>query len=325
MYRNFIFFIFLAGILSSCGIAADIGNTVRGNYYMKTGDYRQAEIDFKEAVIKHPDSAIAQYYLGRFLIAQNKASEALPHFQKTVALDSGDADYYFWLGVTYGELGNSKAEKINYERAIQLNGHHPQAHLYLGHLQLRNGELQQALKSYDEVLREMPTNAAALYNRALILEIERKDVTAKRAWLEYLKWYPAGQYALQATNHLNALGDFSYENHFFGRRAITLAEIKFERSGKSILKSSYPSLRLVGEILANLNKGTLQVVVFVNKDKQLAKQRAIEIEKNLYELFPAIGPDRIQISWFGVPEKVIQGKRVYSKNESVRFFLTDWK
>ena len=67
MYRNVIFIIFLAGIFSGCSIVADLGNTVKGSYYLKTGDYRQAEIDFKEAIIKHPDSAIAQYYMGRFL------------------------------------------------------------------------------------------------------------------------------------------------------------------------------------------------------------------------------------------------------------------
>ena len=222
-------------------------------------------------------------------------------------------------------MGDTNSEKINYERALQLNGRLPQAHLYLGHLQLKNGKLQQALNSYDAVLRELPINAAALYNRALILDIEGKDVAAQMAWLEYLKWYSSGQYALQATDHLNALGDFSYENHFFGRRAITLAEIKFERFGKSVLDSSYPSLQLVGTIITNHSKGTLQVVVYVNKDKQLAKQRAIEIEEILYEQFPAIGLGRIQISWLGVPEKVIQGKKKYVKNESVRFFLTDWK
>jgi len=82
---------------------------------------------------------------------------------------------------------------------------------------------------------------------------------------------------------------------------------------------------LVGAIVSNLKNGTLQVVVYVDKDKQLAKQRAIEIKKTLHKLFPTIGPDRIRISWFGTPEKVIQGKKTSIKNESVRVFLTDWK
>jgi hypothetical protein len=181
------------------------------------------------------------------------------------------------------------------------------------------------LKAYDAVLKEVPTNAAALYNRALILDIEGKDTEAKKAWLEYLKWYPAGQHALQATDHLNVLGDFSYENHFLGNRTVTLAEIKFQRSGSKVSLSAYPSLRLVGATTANLKKGTLQVVVYVNKNNKLAKQRAIEIENTLHELVPTIDSKRIRISWFDAPEKVVNGEKVFVKSESVRIFLTDWK
>ncbi|MGB3225653.1 MAG: hypothetical protein WBB23_22890 [Desulforhopalus sp.] len=89
--------------------------------------------------------------------------------------------------------------------------------------------------------------------------------------------------------------------------------------------SSYPSLRLVGAIVSNLKKSTLQVVVYVNKDKQFAKKRAVEIDNTLHELFTNIEPDRIRTSWFGAPEKVTQSNRTYIKNESVWYFLTDWK
>lgn len=324
MYRSLIALIFLASTLSGCSMA-DFSSTVKGSHYMETGEYRQAEIYFREAVRQHPDNAIAGYYLGRFLLAQNKAAEALPHFQRTVALDPRDAEYLFWLGVAYGELGDGKAERRSYERALQQNGRHPQAHLYLGHLRLRNREFKQAIKAYDAVLKEVPTNAAALYNRALILDIEGKYTAAKKAWLEYLKWYPAGRHARQATDHLNGLGDFSYENHFLGYRTVTLEEIIFQRSGSSVSLSAYPSLRLVGTIAANLKKGTVQVVVYVNRNSALARQRAIEIKKTLHELVPALGADRIRISWFDVPEKVGTGKKVYGKNESARIFLTDWQ
>lgn len=324
MYRKLMSLVFLATIVSGCGFA-DIRNTSKGDRYLKTGEYSQAETTFKETVRKNPDDYVSQYYLGRFLLAQGKDAEALPHFKKAVALDSGNADYQFWLGVTYGKLGDVNAERVQYERTLKIDGNYMLANLYLGHLSLQNWEFKQAVKAYDAVLKEEPTNATALYNRALSLDLDGKDTSAKAAWLKYLKWYPAGRYAQKATDRLNTLGDFSYENHFFGRRTITLTEIKYPPSGNSVDISSIPSLRLVGAILANLNKGTLQVVVYANKDSQLAEQRALAIEKTLQELVPAIAPDRIQISWFGVPEKVIHGGKAYSKNQSVRFFLTDWE
>lgn len=324
MWKTLIILVFLTNIISGCGMA-DLSNTIKGSYYMKTGEYRQAEMDFEETVNKYPDSESAQYYLGRSLLAQNKAAEAVSHFERAVVLDPEDADYHFWLGVTYGELGDVKSEEMSYERALRLNGHHLQARLYLGHVRLRNGNLRQAIEAYDAVLIEQPTNPAALYNRALILDIEKKYSAAKAAWLKYLHWYPAGRFALQATDHLNALGDFSYEKQFLGDRSVTLAEIKFQQSGKSVSPSSYPSLRLVGAIVSNLPKGTLQVVVYVHNNKQLAKERAIEIANTLHTFFPTIGPARIRISWFDTSEKITQGNKTYIKNESVRIFLTDWK
>ena len=321
--KRLISLILLTSIISSCSIA-DVNNSIKGSYYMETGDYQQAVESFKKTVKANPENAIAHYYLGRFLLAQEKTTEALPHFQQAVRLDKRDADYYFWLGVNYGELGDSKTERLNYEKALRISKRHLQANLYMGHLQLKEGEIKQAIKSYDLVLKEVPTNAAALYNRALILDIEGKDASAKEAWLEYLKWYPAGRHALRATDHLNTLGDFSYENHFLGARTITLSEIKFQRTGNKVSVSSLPSLRLVGAIVSNHNKGTLQVVVYVNKNKQLAQQRAVEIKTTLLELFPAIARNRIQISWFGSSDKVSQGGKIYTKNESIRVFLTDW-
>ena len=324
MYRKLMSLVFLATIVSGCGFA-DIRNTSKGDRYLKTGEYSQAETTFKETVRKNPDDYVSQYYLGRFLLAQGKDAEALPHFKKAVALDSGNADYQFWLGVSHGKLGNVNAERVQYERTLKIDDNYLLANLYLGHLRLQNWEFKQAVKAYDAVLKEEPTNATALYNRALSLDLDGKDTSAKAAWLKYLKWYPAGRYAQKATDRLNTLGDFSYENHFFGRRTITLSEIKYSPSGKSVDISSIPSLRLVGAILANLNKGTLQVVVYANKDTELARQKALAVKKTLHELVPAIAADRIQISWFDAPEKDIHGGKAYAKDQSVRFFLTDWK
>ena len=322
MYRNLITLIFIANIITGCSLV-DMSISSKANRYMESGDYRQAEMEFRELVRERPDNALSQYYLGRFLLSQNKAAEALPHFQRAVTLDQDNADYPFWLGLTFGELGDSMNEKAGYERALRLYTRHPQAHLHLGHFQLKNGELKEAIKSYDAVLKEVPTNGAALYNRALILDMEKRQTEAKKAWLEYLKWFPTGKFARQATEHLNALGDFSYENHYLGRRIITLAEITFQHSGNKVSMSAYPSLRLVGAIATNLKKGTLQVVVYVDKNNTLARQRAIEIKDTMQELVPALQPNRIKISWFDVPEKVKIGQKVFVRPESVRIFLTD--
>jgi tetratricopeptide (TPR) repeat protein len=324
MKKSLIITIFLAGLLSGCSLA-DLSASMKADRYMESGDYRQAEVEFKEVVRERPDSPVAHYYLGRFLMAQHKAAEALPQFQRAVALAPDNADYHFWLGLTFGELGDGRNEKAGYERALRLDKDNAQAQLYLGHIQLRNGELHQALASYDAVLKKVPTNGAALYNRALILDMEKKQAEAQKAWLEYLKWFPAGKFASRAADHLNALGDFSYENHYLGRRTVTLADIKFARSGKELIMSANPSLKLVGTIVANLRKGEVQVVVYVENNKELAKERALRVKKTMNELVPELRPERIRVSWFDVTEKITIDHKDYVRPEAVRIFLTDWQ
>ena len=314
----------VASVLTGCSMA-DLTSSIKGNYYIETGDYAAAEETFRQIVKNYPDNATNHYYLGRFLLAQDKIPEALRHFQKALGIDKNDTDYNFWLGVAYGEINNLKAERLQYERTLKLNGSYTKARLYLGHSQLRSGELTNALKSYDKVLAVIPTNAAALYNRALILDLHKKRDDAKKAWLEYLKWFPAGIHSIQAANHLNNLGDYSYENHFIGIRTVTLKEIRFQKRSDKVSVDAISSLRLIGTIVSNLERGNLQIVVYEDDYRISAQRRANELRKKILELSPGLTPDRVWISWFNQAEIFTKNSNKNIKNNSVRFFLTDWK
>lgn len=324
IFIRYLIVLVTASVLSGCSVA-DITGTIKGRYYMETGNYEVAEETFRQMVKQDPDNAINQYYLGRFLLAQGDSSESLPHFKKAVVIDRADTDYNFWLGVAYGEQNNLKAERLQYERTLKLKSDYTKAQLYLGHSQLRSGELVKALKMYDKVLKSLPTNAAALYNRALIFDLQNKGKRSKEAWLEYLKWYPAGSHAIQAVDNLNALGDFSYENHFIGIRTVALKQIKFQKRSNKVSVDSQASLRLVGTIVSNLEKGNLQIVVYEGDLKKSPKKRAIELRKKILEISPDLPPERVWISWFNEPEVVIIHGKKYVKKSSVRLFLTEWK
>ena len=314
----------VASVIAGCSMA-DLTSSVKGNYYIETGDYEVAEESFRKIVINDPDNATNHYYLGRFLLAQDKIQEALPHFQKATAIDQNDSDYNFWLGVAYGEKGNLKAERFQYERTLKLSSSYTKARLYLGHSQLRSGELTNALKSYDKVLDVIPTNAAALYNRALILDLQKKKRDAKKAWQEYLKWFPAGLHSIQAADHLNILGDYSYENHFIGIRTVTLKEIRFQKRSDKVSVDAISSLRLIGAIVSNLERGNLQIVVYEVDFRKSAERRANELRKKVLVLSPDLSPDRVLVSWFNQAEVFTKKGKENIKNNSVRFFLTDWK
>lgn len=320
-FQHFISVVCLVFLLSGCSVGQMMKNSFQGNRYLENKDYEQGEVTFREAVAQNASDPLANYYLGRFLLAQSKPQQALQYLQKAASLKKTDTDYLFWYGVALGELGEGIQERKSYQKVLDINGKHLQALTYLGHNQLKAKEYKAALATYQKVLKISPYSPSALYNRALITRIQ-KAPEEKAYWLAYLSSYPSGDLAIQAIDHLNLLGDFSYRNHSLGGRTITLKKIEFEPFTEKLAASSSPSLDVVGATASNIGKGTLQVIVYQENNKKLARSRADSIKKYLLGKFPGLTKDRIGISWFDQPEIVkIQGKK-FKNPESVQFFLT---
>ena len=322
-FQHFISLLCLAFLLNGCSAGQTMKNSYQGNRYLENKDYRQGELTFREAVVQNPSDPLANYYLGRFLLAQNKPQQALPYLKKAASLDQKNTDYLFWQGVAQGELGDSRMERESYQKVLGINGRHVQALTYLGHNQFKAKEYEAALVTYNKVLEIWPNSPSALYNRALIARILKHTPEEKAGWLAYLNRYPAGDFAIKATGYLNQLGDFSYQNHDLGGRATTLTKIWFEPLTDKLAPISPRALNVVGATATNMSNGKLQVVVFQQNNTNLAKARAISIRRHLLGKFPGLTPDRIGISWFGEPEvSDVKGKKLQNP-ESVRFFFTD--
>lgn len=317
--------IFLISLLVAGCAMSGLESSFKAGRYFSTADYQRGIEVFRQKVQANPDNALDNYYLGRFYLAEGMHGQALPLLQRAVYLDPDDTDSQFWLGVAYGAAGDLQKERSQYRRVLEMSPSYSQARLYLAHLQLNAGQYRQALVNYDEILESYPYNAAALYNRALALNMVRQQEKAREAWLEYLKYYPSGFLAARAADHLNMLGDFSYRNHPFGYRTLTLKEISFKPGSADIAFDSRESLRLAGALLTNFARGNLVVTVYDADNSLLARKRAVSIKRFLAEEFPALDTNRIELSWFGTPE-VLYGKgKKYQNSESVRLYLTDWR
>lgn len=322
-YQSIFILMLLPVLLGGCAVGQAIKNNVQGTHYLQTKDYEAGEDVFRAAVVRDRDNPQPNYYLGRFLLANDKPKQALPYLQKAASLDPRDTDYLFWQGVAYGELGKQNQERKSYQQVLKIKEKHLQALTYLGHNQLKGKEYAQALKTYEKVLEVWPYSPSALYNRSLVAKILQRIPEEKVGWLSYLSAYPSGALAIKAADHLNRLGDFSYRNHYLGGRTITLAKISFKPFSSELALKSFPSLNVVGATASNMVNGKLQVLVYQEKNKELAKARAISIKKYLYEKFPGLTKNGIGVSWFDQPEALTIGRKKLVNHESVRFFLTD--
>jgi tetratricopeptide (TPR) repeat protein len=323
LHRIHILFL-LPLLLTGCSMAG-LTSSFRADYYFRSQEYDKGISYFQENIRQRPNSGVDHYYLGRFSLASQKPEDAVSSLTRAVELDPGNAEYHFWLGMALGETGNEEGEMRQYQYALQENPSHAKARLYMANLLLKQGRYQQALAIYDKLLERYPYNASALYNKALCYRLINDENAEKKAWQEYLKYYPAGYLAARAADHLNVLGDFSYRNYPFGYRTLTLRNISFWPENQALTYDARTSMRLVGRVLSNFDKGNLAITVFFAGNEKVAKERALHLKNFLLQEFPDLDSDRIVLSWFGSPERLYFKGKEYAKNESVRLYLVDWK
>lgn len=325
-HKIFILCMIFSVFTSSGCVVKDIGqtleHTLKGDYYLESNQSDRGRDSFSREVQENPESALANYYYGRFLLRENEHKKALKYLTKASALEEDNADYHFWAGVAFGANGMVSKEEKSYVKALRIDEQHLQSLIYLGHRRLAKKKYKEALKLYTQALDIWPDSPSALYNRALILNNLGRTPEERIAWLDYLNQHPAGEKARQATDYLNAVRDYNFRNHTLGKHTITIEKIRFVPFGSELVYSSYDSLYLVGEVFETLKRGSLQIVVYQKNNKELARKRAIAIKQFLVDEFPSISKKRIGISWFKEPQKkTIRGKKL-TIDESVSFFVT---
>ncbi|MEE4164615.1 MAG: tetratricopeptide repeat protein [Desulfocapsaceae bacterium] len=296
--------------------------TVKGDYFLQSDQSDRGRRSFEREVELNPDSTLANYYYGRFLLQENENREALVYLRKARDLDPTNADYHFWAGLAAGANGMIKEEEKSYRSALEIDANHLQSLIYLGHRLLAGKRYEKALDLYMQALAIWPGSPSALYNRALILNKLGRTPEEIIAWLDYLEQYPTGSMARQATDYLNGARNFSFRNHTLGTHTITLEKIRFVPFSAELADASHNSLLLVGEVFADMQQGTLQIITYQKNNKELAQRRVIAIKDYLLAEFPSIPRTRIGISWFAEPQRIMISGKKLSIEESVSFFVT---
>ena len=124
--------------------------------------------------------------------------QAIPEFEKLVAISAEFSDGYLGLARCYFELDDfSKASEFA-SRTIQLRYFHPKAHFLLGSCLFRLGNTEQAIRAFEVVIAQAPLFIGA-YQRLALLHSE----AGKMQDLEKVKYYgQQKQWALQQQQKL---------------------------------------------------------------------------------------------------------------------------
>ncbi|TVM31751.1 hypothetical protein DQK91_17615 [Oceanidesulfovibrio marinus] len=305
-------------LAAGCAATRYMSNQVVGNYYLNEHRYADGVAHFQEELAAHPQEPLPNYYMGRLLLAQSKPQEALPYLQKATALDPGEEEYWYWLGVNQWALGNPGAEQEAYLRALEIDPKYVPARLYYAHNLKDAGKLKDALTQYDKVLLEAPLQPDALYNRADILQKIGMRGLAAPAWKKYLDNYPDGSDAREAAMALNSQGDFTYRIHAIGVRQVVLHRIGFAPgSGSKLDKESLQSIHVVGAMLQDDPSLRVEIASYDKSGKDAATYRALAVRSALEQR--GARPGQVSIAPYGRAERIRAGGRVHTLDDSIVF------
>jgi tetratricopeptide (TPR) repeat protein len=121
------------------------------------------------ATLQWADSRVlARAYdgLAAALTALGQPQEALPHFDKAIALAPHRPDTYYNLGVALTRLGRLDDAVARYRQAIERQPDYAQAHVNLGNVLAQRGDRAQAIAAYRSAIAHRPDYAPAWGNLA---------------------------------------------------------------------------------------------------------------------------------------------------------------
>jgi tetratricopeptide (TPR) repeat protein len=172
-----------------------------GAAQVESGQLDAAEQTLDKVIHEIPNSADAEYYIGRVALARGRGADALTHFDRALALDSTQASYHLYAARAALEMNNLGRTLDEAEATIDRDPKLGDAYWVRGTVRVRSGAVKDALKDaaralelnpkridaqalmgecYDE-LRQLP-QAIAAYQAALNAEPTRGE------W-----WYKLGR------------------------------------------------------------------------------------------------------------------------------------
>jgi len=248
------------------------------------------------------DNALANFLIGRGLLAGNRPEASLEFFQKAVDLDPQRPEFAHWQGVAFWAAGHPEMERQSYSRSIKDDPKYLPSLMYMGHNYLENGNYSEALQYYQLALRQDPQLPEALYNSALAYQQLQNTVEEKNAFRKYLYSFRTGKWAHRAVEHLHQLGDFSFRSYRLGdyRVALNMQALLDLNSSEHDQEIA----RLV-QIINEVGEQELHLVFFNNSNETAAKRAAISLREQLLGQLGSGYTSPIRVSWFGSAETIL--------------------
>ncbi len=157
---------------------------------LNNGQLPAAEQTAKSLLTKHPNAFILHHILALALDGQQKFSEAVPSYQKAIALQPNNTDLYFNLGIALSNINHFDEAIKAYQKAVALNPNFFEAHGNLGTVLQRLGMLDDAVASYQKGLQINPQDARGHFNLGTALRDQGNLEEAINSYKKAIALFP---------------------------------------------------------------------------------------------------------------------------------------
>ena len=161
-----------------------------GSQAYDAGDYASSLAQFQAAVERNPQDAESWSNLGQVLVRLNRVKEAIPCYERALALLPDRWAYQFNLARALGLLGDWEQSVAGYRRAQAL---FPDDYVTTFNLALalhKKGDEAAAVAEYRKAIALQPEDASFRLALATSLERLQKPKDAADAYAEYLRLSP---------------------------------------------------------------------------------------------------------------------------------------
>jgi len=146
-----------------------------GSLYYELKQFDDAEEVLTDLLSADPNNVAAHVELGRVLGETRRYAQAAAEFNVALQANPNDSRVYFLLGEALSRNDGTLSDAIAaYERGLQLDTRNREAHMALGVVYLRAGNVQGALRQYETVLQLNPPAADRNYVESQIRDLRRR-------------------------------------------------------------------------------------------------------------------------------------------------------
>ena len=169
------------------------------------GDFGAAIARYQEAIEKNPNNLDALNNLGQTLVRTGRAAEAIPYFERAIALNLTNWGPRFNLAHAYADLQDWPKAVAAYRVALQVLPDDYVTYYNLGLALHRQGQEEAAVQTFQKAIELAPGEPTFHLSLGISYERLQKPAEAVQAYEDYLTMAPTAGDAPQVKSRIESL------------------------------------------------------------------------------------------------------------------------